>query len=281
MNNKIFEGKEIALLTKHQKEKVIKPLMEYHTGAIVNLLDFDTDLFGTFTRDIERKGSQYDAARLKLRKALEISKDQIVMVSEGSFGPHPYLPVVWNVEIVLLFDRVNSTEISGVYQSGKTNMNHEIVSNLEELMIFANSIGFPQHFLVLRPDNEFSKDFIKNISNNIDLENAFYKCLNKSKTQKVFVETDMRAHANPTRMENIEKATLDLIKNISQLCPVCGSPGFTITDVQKGLPCEMCGLPTQIAKENVSKCQVCSHIEFQHFPNGEKASAQYCNYCNP
>jgi hypothetical protein len=43
----------------------------------------------------------------------------------------------------------------------------------------------------------------------------------------------MRAHKNPTRMENIKEATHDLIKNIHKKCPQCNIPGFVVTDIER------------------------------------------------
>jgi len=60
------------------------------------------------------------------------------------------------------------------------------------------------------------------------LEEAFKWCLSNSRTGKVFIETDVRAHANPTRMKNIEKATHDLISKLNSTCPNCGAPGFIV-----------------------------------------------------
>jgi ribosomal protein S27AE len=56
----------------------------------------------------------------------------------------------------------------------------------------------------------------------------------------------MRAHANPTRMKNIKKATEDLISKLHKFCPNCGAPGFIVSERVKGLPCELCGLPSDI-----------------------------------
>ena len=62
-----LEGKTAMLATMHGKALVIKPLLEGGLGLKMRLPDhFDTDRFGTFSREIERKGSQLDAARAKI-----------------------------------------------------------------------------------------------------------------------------------------------------------------------------------------------------------------------
>ncbi|MBL7537713.1 hypothetical protein INQ15_25330, partial [Escherichia coli] len=67
----------------------------------------DTDRFGTFSRDVERTGSQLDAARAKIAAAFAEAPDaQFALASEGSFGPHPYIPFAPLArEIVVLADR--------------------------------------------------------------------------------------------------------------------------------------------------------------------------------
>ena len=42
----------------------------------------------------------------------------------------------------------------------------------------------------------------------------------------MFVETDMRAHANPKRMSVIGEAAEDLVKKLRSICPQCHLPGF-------------------------------------------------------
>jgi hypothetical protein len=52
---KLFKGRKIVVATKHQKGKVITPLLKKELGfeCIVSQ-DIDTDVFGTFTGEIER-----------------------------------------------------------------------------------------------------------------------------------------------------------------------------------------------------------------------------------
>ena len=63
-----LRGRHVALLTKHEKERVVSPILEGALDCQVTRINsFDTDLLGTFTREIPRAGSQREAAR---RKAL-------------------------------------------------------------------------------------------------------------------------------------------------------------------------------------------------------------------
>ncbi|PKM93151.1 MAG: hypothetical protein CVU84_17220 [Firmicutes bacterium HGW-Firmicutes-1] len=279
---KIFENRKIALLTKHKKEKAIKPVLEKTTGCeLIVETRFDTDKLGTFSREIKRPKSQLDTARMKIRRGMKLLKTDIGIASEGSFGSHPYAPIPWNVELVLLYDKKENMEIYGVYEGSETNFAHLKTDCFDKALKFAEQIGFPEHFLILRPDDEYSKHIIKDIDCGEKLKETFNWCLTKSRTGNVFIETDMRAHANPTRMKNIEKATQDLIAKLMKFCPKCDAPGFIIKEAIKGLPCDLCGLSSEMTLKYIYSCHKCKHEQEELYPRGQYAPAQYCNYCNP
>ena len=278
-----FRGRRAVLLTKHKKERVIKPLFEEATGCQVLVeADFDTDLFGTFTRETARTGTQLEAARLKASKGMELHDVDLALASEGSFGPHPVVPFVpLNREIVLLVDAREGLEICGEYVGSETNYEQKLVTNWSEAEQFAMKIGFPDHYLVLRPDHERHTSIIKEIHSWEGLREALEWGLVRSVTGQVYLETDMRAHANQTRMQNIKKAAADLVKKVCQQCPACGAPGFAVAEKKKGLPCEWCGQPTGEVAASVFRCLACAFVKEELAPPGVKAPAGRCFYCNP
>lgn len=279
---KIYENRRIVLLTKHQKEKAIRGVLEEGTGCELIVENrYDTDKLGTFSREIKRPKSQLDTARMKIRKGIKLLKVDIGIASEGSFGSHPFVPIPWNVELVLLYDKKENFEIFGLFEGPETNLGHLLTESYENALEFAKQIGFPEHFLILRPDNEFSKKIIKDVDSFDKLKESFHWCYLKSKTGKVFIETDMRAHANPTRMKNIEKATENLVSKLLNFCPKCNAPGFIVDQVIKGLPCEQCGIPSEMTLKYIYSCHKCKHELEELYPKGQHAPAQYCNYCNP
>ena len=279
---KIFENRKVVLLTKHKKEEAIKSALEKETGCeLIVESRFDTDKLGTFSREIKRPKSQLDTARMKIRKGLKLTKTDIGIASEGSFGSHPYMPIPWNVEIVLLYDKKEDMEIYGVYEGSDTNFGHLKTNDFDSALKFAEQIGFPEHFLILRPDDEFSKNIIKDIDSVDKLKKTVDWCLTKSKSGNVFIETYMRSHANHTRIKNIEKATQNLIVKLMSFCPKCEAPGFIVNQVIKGLPCELCGLPGEMTLKLIYSCHKCKHEQEELYPKGQHAPAQYCNYCNP
>ena len=90
----------------------------------------------------------------------------------------------------------------------------------------------------------------------------------------------MRAHRSPARMDLIKEATINLILNCQSLCPMCGTPGFIISNLVKGLACSDCKLPTQQVLMTVSACQKCAYQE-EKLSDAKSADPVLCNMCNP
>ena len=281
----IFKNRTAVLITKHKKEEAIFPALS-QTGMNLKLLDtIDTDAFGTFTRDIERKGTQLETARYKALKAIEETGESIAIASEGSFGAHPtifFAPA--NIELVLFIDTLNNIEILGWEISTDTNHSHTEVSSLKEAMKFAKQCGFPSHGMVVRPNTagDNSSILFKGITSENALKEAVKKCFTASKDGKALIETDMRAIYNPKRMKVIEKAALNLLNKIKSLCPQCGWPGFEITEWIKGLPCENCFFPTKAIAKHIYQCKKCNYKKEIEYPDNQKYSnPTFCDFCNP
>ncbi|AFY49054.1 hypothetical protein Nos7524_3256 [Nostoc sp. PCC 7524] len=282
----LFRDRAAVIATMHHKEKVIAPVLEQELGIkVVVPQNFNTDVFGTFTREVKRPGTQIAAARLKAEKALEITGTGLAIASEGNFAPHPLVPYIQaNREIVILLDKVNDIEIIGEEFSTETNFNHQVVANLDEAYEFAHKVGFPEHGLVVWCGKSAHQgvEIIKGITTEQKLVESVKFALENSPDGQVQLETDMRALYNPTRMKNIEKATLNLIDKISSCCPRCHTPGFEITERIQGLLCEMCHMPTTLTYKVVYQCKKCDFSQEKLFPHGrEFADPAQCMYCNP
>ncbi|MTJ19908.1 hypothetical protein FJR06_00575 [Dolichospermum sp. UHCC 0352] len=281
----IYNNRVAILATMHNKEKVISPLLKEHLG--INLIvpqGLNTDVFGTFTREIKRPDTQIITARLKAKKALEMDDEKIAIASEGSFAPHPLIPYIYaNREIIIFLDQENDLEIIGELFSIETNFNQQTISSLEEAEEFAHKVGFPEHGLVISFANISTgkTEFIKGITSKENLINSVEIAI-KNTNGKFHIETDMRAMYNPTRMKNIAFATQDLINKINSLCPQCNTPGFMINQKIPGLPCELCHQPTSLIKAVIFQCQKCGFTQQQLFPNNQEfADPSLCEYCNP
>lgn len=276
-----FEGKEIVIATMHGKERVIAPLLEEGLKIKAFVAGINTDELGTFSGEIERKLSPLDAAREKCRLAMEFTGKEIAIASEGSFGSHPYIPFAQgNEEIVLLVDKRSNTEFVGRELTAQTNMSGEQVSGYKEALQFARSSGFPRHGLIIRKSENSSEIFRKGLNDVSLLKRTLNNLLEEHPS--LWLETDMRAMYNPTRMRAIEKATQNLIQKIKSKCPVCSFPGYWISEAIPGLPCSNCGLPTRSTLGHNYKCKKCDHGAIKYFPNSKKEEdPMYCDHCNP
>lgn len=278
----MFNGRMLAIATKHRKEEVLAGPLEKELGVRCLMAQgLDTDLLGTFTGEIERKHDPITAARIKCEMAMEITGADLAVASEGSFGPHPELPFLHaNEEIVLLLDRKNQLEIKAREITTDTNFNSRKIDSPAGLMEFARQVQFPSHGLILRSLAGDAPNLRKGIQDWETLVNAFTQL--SAGGIPVQAETDMRAFCNPSRMKTIQKAAEKLIQRVKSTCPQCHTPGFGISDYRQGLPCSLCGAATRSVLSYVSACQKCSFTEEEFFPNGKKEEdPMYCDYCNP
>jgi len=278
----LFQGRKLLIATKHHKEKVIAPILEAELGVECFVLpDFETDVFGTFTREVERRESPFSTLRQKCYKAFEESDADLVVASEGSFGPHPvlfYVPV--DEELVLLIDKKNNLEIGAKEISTTTNFMSAEIHLEEELIEFANKAKFPSHGLIVRNSQDYSDHFEKGITSWEKLFEVFRHF--KQNYGTVYLETDMRAMYNPTRMQIIEQVTQKLVLKIKSLCPECQTPGFGITETIQGLPCQICQYPTRSILSYIYSCQKCGFSKEEKYPNGKTTEDPgLCDCCNP
>ncbi|BAZ16040.1 hypothetical protein NIES4071_79130 [Calothrix sp. NIES-4071] len=284
MSLPLFTNRVAVLATMHQKQQVMAPILEELGLKVIVPANFNTDIFGTFTREVKRPGTQIEAARIKAQKVLEITGETIAVASEGSFAPHPSLPYISsNREIVIFIDKENDLEIIGEEFSIDTNHSYQIINSVDEAYEFASKVGFPEHGLIVMFDEpKNSSEVFKGITTLDQLTEAVNFVLSHSTTGKAHIETDMRAMYNPTRMKNIEKATRNLISKINSCCQRCSAPGFEITQRIQGLPCELCYAPTLLIKSVIYQCKKCEYKEEKLYPDGaEFADPGQCMYCNP
>ncbi|BDX21023.1 hypothetical protein TUM22923_03440 [Polynucleobacter sp. TUM22923] len=278
----LFSNRTASLLTKHGKEVVIAPEMLALTGCQVQHTDaYDTDQLGTFTRETPRYGTQLDAARKKAVIGMDLLSSKLGLANEGAFVTDPYTGVIpWNNELVVLLDHQHQLEIIG-FSSAPAQSNSGYLNHWEELIKFSESALFPSHHLVIKPTDEHHPQSRKGIKNLIELKEAFEWAQAHSTKGMVFVENDLRAFANPTRMENIRKATLDLIQKMNSVCPQCQTPGYWIKDIQRGLPCNACGLPTEQEIAKIWGCLKCDHQHIEGMKVLKFADPSRCSHCNP
>jgi len=277
-----FLNRQIAFLTQHGKQTPVRRILEPALGCVIrHETGFNTDLLGTFSREIERVGSQLDAARRKAQLAMELSGLSLGLGSEGTFASDPYTGMFsWDYEVLLLMDRTTGIEIVGRAQGGAHHA-HLLAANWPELEAFARREGFPEHGLVLRPESEKDERIEKDFTSWAALQERFLHLQGVSGNGKVFAEADLRAHANPTRMAIIELAARDLVKRATSLCPACDLPGYAAVEAVRGLPCRDCGTPTDLLTGEVWQCTPCGYRTTVRREMSGLADARFCSVCNP
>jgi hypothetical protein len=277
-----YKGSRVALLTQHGKEAVIAPVFEPVLGCSIELVTgFDTDQLGTFTRETPRYGTQLDAARRKARKGMELAGASQGIASEGSFGPDPYTGMFpWNVELLIWIDDLAGIEVVGIAQ-GAAVSGHIQSDDWKVVADFAEQVDFPLHHLVLRPDGQDDTRIHKDIADWDRLKDCFDKSVAHSKNGSVFVEVDLRAFANPSRMKRIEQAAVDLLQRLESTCPACDAPGFWVSERQPGLPCASCHSPTSSYLSEVWTCLRCDHKQIAERTDKLVADPAHCAHCNP
>lgn len=282
VNKHPYYGETVFFATQHGKEDAVSPALS-STGLRCEPLAINTDQFGTFSGEIQRQGSVRETLRLKIATAAQINPTaRLVLASEGSFGPHPFIGFIQSDhEALMLYDRKLNIEIYAEELSHETNHAEIIFSPRDDLNSFIKQIGFPEHGLIVASKGA-SNVIYKDLATIHDVQQAILNALMSSPEGKAILSTDMRAHRNPTRMKIIEKAGAKLVEMILSLCPACSTPGFSIKNINVGLPCEECGQPSQRTKNVIWACLDCNYNEIKPRPDGlTLLSAAECDNCNP
>jgi hypothetical protein len=281
-----FAHRSIVLASMHQKELAMAPLLEKALGLQLNVaVNIDTDRFGAFSGETERRDDPLETARKKAMAALETNPAELVISSEGSFQPHhDYFFTTADYEIVYLFDAVHRVEWHAQYVSLDCRARSGTFSTVKEGEELAFSMDFPSHGLVVKVGKAADYSLLQK---GILSEKALRQTLDEAIAllhpgEKAVIENDLRAHCNPTRMRQIGHATSLLIEQLMHHCPACSTPGFGIVGKTKGLPCGLCGTPTQLVARQIYRCQFCQHEEEGGRKDGLKsADPQFCDNCNP
>lgn len=280
-----FAGRTLGVATLHGKERVIGPPL---VKAI--LLDgfraiegVDTDRFGAFSGEVQRTIDPLSTAIAKAKHGAEVSGMDLVIASEGSFAPYPPSPFIsCNEECLVLFDARDGSTYEFRHLSVETVFGGEQCKNVEEVEHFARRMEFPLHGLVLRPkENWVAGDLIeKGLQDAARLLELASSMIGQHGS--VWVETDMRAMLNPTRMNVIGETARRFANELAMTCPACSQFFFRITGTLAGLPCELCGWPTESIRSYTRTCGACEHVEHEARPDGKKTEEpQFCGNCNP
>ncbi|MCW8193734.1 hypothetical protein F6455_02910 [Proteobacteria bacterium 005FR1] len=288
-----YTGRTAVLATMHRKQAAIAPVFKSRLGVNIRVpAGIDTDALGTFTGEIARRGDIREAALAKARLGMAATGLPLGIASEGAFGPHPSIPfVAAGMELLIFVDDERGIVISEHLLDEHTNFSHVTVAAPELVEHFLSKVGFPAHGLVVSPnapiaatpaDSMQPDRMQKGVRNRRELNEAIKASVAASADGEALVQTDMRAHQNPTRMAAIGRLADRLAERILCHCPACSMPGFGRVDIVAGLPCESCGCPSTLVAAEIFGCVVCEHRENRPRADGlQFAEPQWCSLCNP
>ena len=270
-------GQVALIATMHGKAAAFAPPLERLGFTVQTPEGFETDRFGTFSGEVERQGDMLDAARAKARAAFSYSGAGAnwVIASEGAFGPSPLIPMLAEAkELALAWRPDDDLEIVANRASFETNFAHLDIAPKADLEGFLSRAGFPEHAVIVRAGDAVRA---KGVTDRAALDRLIAQS-----DAPVRLETDMRAHLNPTRMTEIAMLAEELAVRLATPCPACTAPGFGRSGVETGLPCQACGTPTELVAREVWSCVACGHQEKRDRSDGRTcADPGECPACNP
>lgn len=270
-----FDGRTALIATMHGKAAALSPPLERLGFRMETAIGLDTDRFGTFTGETPRAGDMLEAARAKARAAFEASDRTAdwVLASEGAFGPSRAVPFLIDArELILAWRPADGLEVVESRTSFDTNFAAEELALDADPSAFLDRIGFPEHAVIVRAGGGI---VAKGVTERADLDALIAG-------RAVRLETDMRAHLNPTRMGEIARAAEALAKRLASPCPACAAPGFGLARVERGLPCAACTTPTDLVRAEIHACPACGHEAARPRADGRaEAEPGECPACNP
>ncbi len=278
-----YSGRQVCLTTHHGKQRALARPFRAGLGAELLVSTCDTDQLGTFSGEVERPADALTTCRRKAELGLERSGLGLGLASEGSFGPHPAVPLLTaGLELLLFLDRERGLEVVEQQLVLRTNYSRLRLEPGTDPGPWLQQIGFPRHAVIVRPENDPPVPCVKGIQTREALEQAITRCRAAPASGPLVLETDMRAHLNPTRMATIRRLGFRLVRRLASTCPACATPGWGRSGTKVGLACSWCGSPTELVATEIWGCVACDHHEERPRADGRlHADPAHCPYCNP
>jgi len=282
-----YAGRRIALATRHGKEAALGAALREGLGAeLVVPPELDTDALGTFSGEVARPGTMVEVAVAKARLAMAATGLPLGLASEGSYGPHPDIAFLGaGLELLTLVDDEQGLTISEQLLDDRPCFDQATAGSAGELDDFLERIGFPAHAVIVGPNQPPDRGpFVKGVRDAAELAKAVRELSKASGDGLALIQSDMRAHMNPTRMAALGRLAAQLVERLQRLCPACGAPGFGVVGVETGLPCADCGGPSNLVSHRLLGCARpgCDHREAQPRDDGlTRADPWHCPFCNP
>ncbi len=284
-----WSGEVARLVTRHGKEVCVAPALA-EVGLGVVTAEHDTDALGTFTGSVPRPGTAAEVAVRKAALGLRGSRHGLGVASEGSFGPHPAVPLgTADDEVVVLLDRRRGLVVQGRAVRPAEVAVSAVVGPQDDLAPLLARADLPRHRLTVRPDvpHPRREDVTTGIGCPDELVEAVRRWSRHGRDERVVVSTDFRAHVCPSRRVVIAAAAADLAHRLGHRCPRCRTPGWGVARLLTGAPCRLCGRPTRTVRAAEWACPACAH-RLERLEGAGRADAEdvrgdpaTCDRCNP
>ncbi len=272
-----YDGATVVFATMHGKEALARePFRDILGAEVVAAAGLDTDQFGTFAGEIERTLSPRAAARVKARLGMQAAGSSYGLASEGSFSSS-FGYLVEHHEIVLFIDeRLGLELVEGQVLTSPLPAARS-VDSMEGAVRYAAAIDFPRQRVVVRSATAGAVldkgsgtlgELLASVDAGIESEG------------RVTLEPDFRAHYCPSRAEVIASLAARMAHRLATNCPACKTPGFGQVDVERGLPCRDCLLPTRTIAADIAGCGRCDFTSRAPRPD-RYADPAWCDHCNP
>ena len=282
-----YDGRTVCLTTRHGKQRALALPFQRGLRVQLQLCEQDTDQLGTFSGEIPRLGDAAATCRAKALLGMQVTGLPLGLASEASFGPHPAMPLLAvGQELLMFLDQERDLCVLEQRLEWRTNYSQQLLAADQQPDAWLRQVGFPSHAVIARPatwNAELGPELVfKGLCNQVALRDALARCRAADPAGSVWLETDMRAHCNPTRMRSIRRLGLALVRRLQTACPACGSPGWGLLDTLPGLPCGDCGTATTLTLSEIWGCPQCGTRRDQPRRDGRlHADPGQCPWCNP
>jgi hypothetical protein len=252
-----YNGALITFATMHHKERLARAAFRNILGATVTAPSaLDTDQFGTFAGEIPRTLSARAAARAKARLGMQLAATDLGLASEGSFSS-AFGPLVENTEILLFIDDARGIELIEGQIGVSPLPGGRRIHGRAEALAYAEAVGFPRQGVIVQSTADGTMTAHKGLGAPEQLEATVDALLADSAS--VVIMPDYRAHKSPSRARTIAALCNRMARRLATACPQCATPGFGQIDVEHGVPCSLCGAPTQVIRADIHGCGRCEH----------------------
>ncbi len=242
--------------------------------------DLDTDLLGTFSGEVEREGAPSEVVVRKARFGMAAAKVSLGIASEGSIRPPAEMSFGIGCHELIAFvdDEAGIVLVEDLFTLD-TNFANTKAANSGDIAAFLEKVGFPAHGLIAVPNDRIkvghddrirlvledvpNQQVFKGIHTPAELDRVVQQCAALSADGLAHVETDMRAHFNPTRMRAIGLLAEQLGRRLARLCPDCGAPGWGRLHARWEPSAQ--GIPV-VAEETLG-CALCDHRQVTARPS--------------